>query len=84
MAKTNEYPTLTALLAELTEVLNSGDVKATTKKTTARRGGARSPERSQIGAYTFCAKFPCRELRSCYKRGGATARCSGLTDQPIQ
>ena len=35
MAKTNEYPTLNALLAELTEVLNSGDVKASTatKKT---------------------------------------------------
>ena len=33
MAKTNEYPMLNAFLAELNEVLNSGDVKATTKKT---------------------------------------------------
>ena len=33
MAKTNEYPMLNELLAELNEVLNPADVKATTKKT---------------------------------------------------
>ena len=75
MAKTNEYPTLTALLAELTEVLNSGDVKAATKKTTAPAAVAGEDEDEDLSEMSY------NDLKKLCKSRGISA--SGSRDELV-
>jgi hypothetical protein len=75
MAKTNEYPTLTALLAELTEVLNSGDVKAATKKTTAPAAAADEDEDEDLSEMSY------NDLKKLCKSRGISA--SGSRDELV-